>query len=268
MPDNSRGYLFSEKQVRSAVALGSAGMGVILLALLFLATSRPQGKYQILDGSAHQADLQAAVASITGYEDLGGGRARIDINRAMELVAERGVVNPGFYSAAPMVAPAAPAAAAPPTPATPDASGEAGGGAAVQTSAPALPDGEPLYMSTCSACHQATGMGIPMAFPPLAGHAPELYAADRDYPVEAIAFGLQGSISVHNTTYNGVMPSHLHLQDADIAAILNYVMTAWGNEADLPAGFEPYTAADVEAVRGMMLMATEVHANRVAAGLD
>lgn len=266
MPDNSRGYLFSESQVRSAVALGSVGMGIVLLALLFLATSRPQGKYQILDGSAHQADLQAAVASITGYEDLGGGKARIDINRAMELVAERGVVNPGFHSAAPATPPQV---TAPVTPAaTPATGGTQAGATEAQTSAPALPDGEPLYMSTCSACHQATGMGIPMAFPPLAGHAPELYAADRDYPIEAVAFGLQGSISVHNTTYNGVMPSHLHLQDADIAAILNYVMTAWGNEADLPAGFEPYTAADVEAVRGMMLMATEVHANRVAAGLD
>jgi mono/diheme cytochrome c family protein len=253
MPDNSRGYLFSESQVRSAVALGSVGMGIVLLALLFLATSRPQGKYQILDGSAHQADLQAAVASITGYEDLGGGKARIDINRAMELVAERGVVNPGFHSAAPATPPQVTA------PATPAATPATGGTQAGATEA---------QTSTCSACHQATGMGIPMAFPPLAGHAPELYAADRDYPIEAVAFGLQGSISVHNTTYNGVMPSHLHLQDADIAAILNYVMTAWGNEADLPAGFEPYTAADVEAVRGMMLMATEVHANRVAAGLD
>lgn len=264
MPDNSRDYLFSENQVRTAVAVGSAGMGVVLLALLFLATSRPQGRYQILDGSTHQAELQAAVASITGYEDLGDGKARIDINRAMELVAQRGVVNPGFYSAAPAVV-------TPPAQATTPAAqtdAPAPGATEVQTSAPALPDGEPLYVSTCSACHQATGMGIPMAFPPLAGHAPELYAADRDYPVEAVAFGVQGSINVHNTTYNGVMPSHLHLQDADIAAILNYVMTAWGNEAQLPADFEPYTAADVEAVRGMMLMATEVHANRVAAGLD
>lgn len=268
MPDNTRDYLFSEKQIRAAVALGSAGMGFVLLALLFLATSRPQGKYQILDGSAHQAQLQAAVDSITGYEDLGGGKARIDISQAMALVAERGVVNPGFYSAAPAVVPAT-AAATPATPGAPDASGGAGaGGTEVQTSAAPLPDGEPLYVSTCSACHQATGMGIPMAFPPLAGHAPELYAADRDYPIEAVAFGLQGSINIHDTTYNGVMPSHLHLQDADIAAILNYVMTAWGNEADLPGDFEPYTAADVEAVRGTMLMATEVHANRVAAGLD
>jgi len=262
-----RRYLISEKQVRLTVLLGSIGMALTILLLFFLATSRPQGKFVILDGTAFQTQLDSAVAGITGYEDLGGGKARIDIDRAMELVVERGVEAPGFFAAgapaAPGAAPAAPAAAAPPA--------EAAGTPAVgepATPVVAGPDGEALFVSTCSACHQATGQGIPGAFPPLAGTAPELYKASRELPMEIVVFGMQGAIMAGGASYNGVMPAHLQLQDDEIAAILDYVMTAWGNDADLPADFQPYTADEVYEVRGMMLTASEVYDARKAAGLE
>ena len=283
MPEQNRRYLISEKQIRLAVFLGTVGMIVAVAVLFFLATSRPKGSFQVLDGAAFQQQLDAAVASITGYEDLGGGKARIDINRAMELVAQRGVEDPGFFTAAaPAPAAAAPTAAAQeapaasaPTGAAPagaSSTGEAAAGEAAAgtgaTQVAAGPDGEALFVSTCSACHQASGQGIPSAFPPLAGHAPDLYKADRDLPLEIVVFGMQGQITVAGTSYNGVMPDHLRLEDAAIAAILDHVMTAWGNDANLPADFEPYTADDVAAVRAKMLTMGEVHDARAAAGLD
>jgi len=289
MPDDTRRYLISEKQVRLAVFLGTIGMIALVTVIFLLATSRPRGSFQILDGSAFQQQLNAAVDSITGYEDLGDGKARIDINRAMELVAQRGVQDPGFYkAAAPAPAPAAPEAAAPataaPATAAPAAAAPEAAPAATTPAATEAPasepvpaataqaavmlDGEPLFVSTCSACHQANGQGIPSAFPPLAGHAPDLYKADRGLPVEIVVFGMQGSITVAGTAYNGVMPDHLRLADEDIAAILDYVMTAWGNDAALPADFEPYTADDVAAARAKMLTMTEVYGARAAAGLD
>lgn len=272
MPDQNRRYLISEKQVRAAVFLGTVGMAALVALIFFLATSKPKGSFQVLDGTVFQDQLDSAVASITGYEDLGGGKARIDINQAMELVAQRGVVQPGFFDATAAAAgsPAAAAGAGAPAAAGAPASGTPVAGApdaGAATEAAAL-DGEALFVSTCSACHQATGQGIPMAFPPLAGHAPDLYKADRDFPLDAVVFGMQGSISVANMTYNGVMPSHLQLQDAEIAAILDYVMKAWGNDADLPADYTPYTADDVAATRAKMLTMTEVHDARVAAGLQ
>ncbi|MBW7915088.1 MAG: cytochrome c [Trueperaceae bacterium] len=201
----------------------------------------------------------------------------------MELVAQRGVEDPGFFTAAaPAPAAAAPTAAAQeapaasaPTGAAPagaSSTGEAAAGEAAAgtgaTQVAAGPDGEALFVSTCSACHQASGQGIPSAFPPLAGHAPDLYKADRDLPLEIVVFGMQGQITVAGTAYNGVMPDHLRLEDAAIAAILDHVMTAWGNDANLPADFEPYTADDVAAVRAKMLTMGEVHDARAAAGLD
>ena len=91
--------------------------------------------------------------------------------------------------------------------------------------------------------------------------------ADRALPLAIITFGMQGPIDVDGMVYNGLMPAHAHLGDADIAAIANHVMTAWGNDAALP-GFEPYEASDVAAVRGEALSFTQVHDLRTAAGLE
>lgn len=281
-----RQYLFTPQQVRLAVALGTVGMIAAIVVLLFLASSRPQGRFEALDDSQFQQHLADATDDLSGYT-VDGDRATIDINRAIELVAERGVQNPGFYGSAPVVAaaPAAPEAAAAEEPAAveepaaaatePTAEPEAPAAeasepaAAPVAAAPAedLPDGEAAFLATCMACHQANGQGVMGAFPPLAGHAPEVYAADRDLIPTTILFGLQGAITIGGMPYNGIMTPHLHLDDPTIAAIANYVMTAWGNDALAP-DFTPYTSAEVESLRGQMLTMTEVHDLRVAAGLD
>lgn len=253
MPDR-RQYLFSSAQVRLAVALGTVGMIAIIVVLLLLGTAHPRAEFAPLDGAPFQQHLAAATADLTGFA-VDGERARIDIDRAIQLVAERGVQAPGFYVAG-AAAPAAPAAEG----AEPTAESATGGAAA-------LPDGEALFASTCSACHQASGQGIPGAFPPLAGHAPALYEAERDLPLEIILFGMQGAITVNGMTYNSLMPSHPQLDDAQLAAVANHVMTAWGNDAAL-TDFQAYTAADAEAVRAKALSMDQVHAARAAAGLD
>lgn len=294
MPDQkpfqkTRQYLFTPQQVRLAVALASVGMMAVIVVLLFLASSRPQGRFQPLDDSQFQQHLADATNDLSGYS-VDGDRATLDINRAIELVAERGVQNPGFAGAAP-VAPAAPAVTAPPAAepgaATEPAEETAVAEAAAEAEAPAeaaaepaaeaapvaatvdedLPDGEAAFLATCMACHQATGQGVVGAFPPLAGHAPEVYAADRDLIPTTILFGLQGAITVDGMPYNGIMTPHLHLDDATVASISNYVMTAWGNDALAP-DFQPFSSAEVEALRGQMLTMTEVHDLRTAAGLD
>jgi mono/diheme cytochrome c family protein len=80
------------------------------------------------------------------------------------------------------------------------------------------PTGQALFQQNCSACHQVTGKGIPGAFPALAGDpfvvgAPELVA----------------STVVHG---RGGMPTFgPELTDLQIATILTYVRSAWGNQA-------------------------------------
>jgi len=142
------------------------------------------------------------------------------------------------------------------------------GGAGV---APADSDspGSKIYAQNCAACHQANGAGIPGAFPPQAGHTPTLLAADggRDYLAHVLLFGLNGPITIEGKTYNGQMPAwRAALDDADIAKVLNYVLTAWDNNEELPSGFKPYDAAEIAAARNTELSGKDVHDARSELG--
>jgi cytochrome c oxidase cbb3-type subunit 2 len=88
-----------------------------------------------------------------------------------------------------------------------------------------LPDGASLYSSTCAACHQADGMGIAGAFPPL---AKSKILNDQD-PELLIRIILQGYDA--NPEF-GQMPGFAALlTNAEIAAIINYERNSWGNSA-------------------------------------
>ncbi|WP_018461489.1 c-type cytochrome [Thermus oshimai] len=128
-------------------------------------------------------------------------------------------------------------------------------------------DGAKVYGQYCATCHQAKGQGMPGAFPPLAGHVPEILAKKdgRDYLIRVVLYGLQGEIQVKGAKYNGAMPSWAQLKDEEIAAVLNYIATAWGNKT--PQGFKPYTPAEVKAARAKTLTGQQVFALRKQLGL-
>ena len=120
-------------------------------------------------------------------------------------------------------------------------------------------DGAGVYQR-CFACHQATGRGIEGTFPPLAGHLPELVKADRNYPIMVVLYGLDGRIQVHGKTYDGEMPSFGgQLKDNEISAVLNYILSSWGNDKMLPKGHKEYTPAEVKAQRGKNLTGKQVY---------
>lgn len=91
-------------------------------------------------------------------------------------------------------------------------------------------DGAGVYARVCVTCHQSNGLGVPGAFPPLAGS--EWLLGEADVPAKIVLYGLQGAITVKGSTYNGVMPAWgAQLSDAEIAAVLNYTRSSWGNSA-------------------------------------
>ena len=91
--------------------------------------------------------------------------------------------------------------------------------------------GEQVYGSTCVTCHQADGAGLPGAFPGLAGSA--VASGDADVAIKIVLSGLTGEMTRGGTTYNGMMtPWGGTLSDADIAAVLTYVRSNFGNSAD------------------------------------
>lgn len=249
----TKDYLFSENQVRLGAVFMTAGMIVALIALLLIATAQPRGRFERLDTTDFRAQVEAATADLGGYALLEDGRATIDIEQAMALVAQRGVAAIGIVKPG----------AAPTSAGTGDAA-DAGVGAPPAVAA----DGAAIYASVCSACHMANAAGIPGAFPPLAGHAAELYQANPTYPILAVTFGVMGQITVDGMAYNGLMPAHAHLSDDEIAAVLNHVMTSFGNEDVLGDAFAPYAPADVAAERGRMLSFTEVYALRSELGIE
>ena len=91
--------------------------------------------------------------------------------------------------------------------------------------------GQTLFLANCAACHQATGLGVPGAFPPLVKSV--WVTGSEDRLVKAILAGLAGEIEVNGVKYNGNMPNiGAGLKDAQIAHIATYVRQAWGNVAE------------------------------------
>lgn len=128
--------------------------------------------------------------------------------------------------------------------------------------APEKIDGETAFKQSCTACHGVDGAGQPGNYPPLAGN-PDLFAS-REFPVLVVLNGISGPIKVKGASYDGTMPSFSHLSDAEIAATVNFVRGAWGNQS-AAAALKPVTAKLVGRLRAQPLSPTEVHARRAAA---
>ena len=67
-------------------------------------------------------------------------------------------------------------------------------------------------------------------------------------------------------SYSNVMPAWAQLGDAELAAILDHLLTAWGNEALLPDGTAPYAVDEIAAARALELTAQEVLERRPDTG--
>lgn len=130
--------------------------------------------------------------------------------------------------------------------------------------------GEAVFTANCSACHQATGAGIPSAFPPLAKHVPAILGVDggREFLVDVLVFGTQGAVTIEGVDYNGLMPAWGHLSDQELSDVLDYIATAWGNVDLLADGFPVFTADEVATRRADGLTADQVHEKRAGLGLD
>ncbi len=99
-----------------------------------------------------------------------------------------------------------------------------------ETNAGGVVDGAQLYTSQCLACHQATGLGLPGVFPPLAGS--EWVTGKQSVAVQIVLHGISGDLTVNGDHYNGMMPAFKdRLSDAEIAAVVSHIRTSFGNTA-------------------------------------
>lgn len=289
----ARPYLMSAAALRNLFIASSVAGVALIVAILTLASSGNDARYTPADETQYERTLQEATEAITTTGVDEGGTARIPIEEAMAVVAAQGLGPVNASLAAPPEQAAEETAAGsgeqsaqadqnqsaqeatqePQQAAQPEAPAASEGSEAQTdqqlTQAQAVVDtaaGQAVYETNCASCHQATGEGVPGAFPPLAGHVPALYNADRSYLINLLLYGLQGEIEVLGQSYNGVMPQWSQLSDDDIAATLNYTSTAWENQGALE-NFEPFEAGEIAAARDAALSADEVYALRQELGL-
>jgi cytochrome c oxidase subunit 2 len=92
--------------------------------------------------------------------------------------------------------------------------------------------GEKVYAQNCVACHQATGMGVPGAFPALSGS--KVVNGPKADQIKLLLAGKQGT----------AMASFKHLSDADLAGVITYTRNNWSNKTG-----EAVAPAEIKAAR-------------------
>ena len=84
-----------------------------------------------------------------------------------------------------------------------------------------------LYSTYCSPCHQQQGDGVAFVYPPIAGS--EWVSGDPRRLIDVVLNGQQGEIKVKNTTYNQIMPGFQFLSNKQLAGLLTYLRSNFGN---------------------------------------
>ena len=99
-----------------------------------------------------------------------------------------------------------------------------------KTAVSAEAKGMQLYTSRCASCHQFNGLGMGAEFPPLTGT--EWVTGDKGRLIRLVLGGLSGEIEVNGVVYEGAMPPWGgFLDDEQIATLLTYIRSSWGNDA-------------------------------------
>lgn len=100
--------------------------------------------------------------------------------------------------------------------------------------------GKEIYADFCVQCHGANGKGDGIKIPPLAGS--DWLTKKRKESLHAVKFGQNGEIVVNKKKFNNNMPT-MGLSNQEVADVMNYVMTSWGNKQK-----KKVTEKEVEAV--------------------
>jgi mono/diheme cytochrome c family protein len=102
--------------------------------------------------------------------------------------------------------------------------------------AAALARGKAVYESVCGICHGVDGLGKPGQAPPLAGSEWVITKGFNRLAHIPLA-GLTGPIQVSGKDWSLSMAAMgAALPDDDLAAVMTYIRTAWGNKASAVTG--------------------------------
>ena len=120
-----------------------------------------------------------------------------------------------------------------------------------------LKAGKKVYSNTCAACHLANGQGQEGQFPPLAGS--EWVTGGTERLSMITLNGLTGPIVVKGKAYSGVISMQAwkaSLSDLELAQVLSYIRSSWGNENAYGEGNNGYV------LESMIKIARERHGDK------
>lgn len=101
--------------------------------------------------------------------------------------------------------------------------------------------GEKVYKKYCISCHQVDGGGVPNLNPPLINTSYVLGAKEK--LIHIVLHGLNENVEIEGQVFSNPMPALNILKDQEIADVLTYVRSSFGNKAST------VTAAEVKVVR-------------------
>jgi mono/diheme cytochrome c family protein len=123
------------------------------------------------------------------------------------------------------------------------------------------PAGATAFQANCSVCHGAKGAGTPSLAPPITSY-PAKYAAHPDGRKQlamTVLNGMFGGIDVEQKHFDFKMPEFTHLDDATLAATLNFVVF---DLAHAPDDTKPLTAEEIAAERAHPVDGSAVREHR------
>jgi mono/diheme cytochrome c family protein len=110
------------------------------------------------------------------------------------------------------------------------------------------PAGATTFQANCAVCHGAKGAGTPSLAPPITLY-PARYAANaegRKQLAITVLNGMFGGIDVEQKHFDFKMPDFMHLDDATLATVLNFVVFDLDHAAD---EVKPITAEEIATER-------------------
>ena len=95
--------------------------------------------------------------------------------------------------------------------------------------------GEQVYKKYCLTCHQANGTGVPKMNPPLIKTS--YVTGDKKKLISWVLQGSTEKVPIDDEYYSNNMPPQNALSDQQIADVLTYIRSSFGNKSSavLPA---------------------------------
>jgi mono/diheme cytochrome c family protein len=133
--------------------------------------------------------------------------------------------------------------------------------AAAESEPVRYPAGNTTFQANCAVCHGAKGAGTPALAPPITSY-PARYATTeegRQQLAMTVLNGMFGGIDVEQKHFDFKMPDFMDLDDATLAAVLNFVVFDLGHAAPET---KPLLPEEIAAVRSHPVDGTAVREHR------